>query len=85
MQALGDEVLIGKSVGRSREYVDIFSADFTTVSGKESDHLLVLSENLLQNFCSSGCNWWCWILGGHYLPYSPDIEILWRVGLQCLL
>ena len=37
---------------------------FSTISGKDLHQILVLSENLLQDFCSSCCNFWCWISRG---------------------
>ena len=54
---------LARSGGRSRGSVDIISAAFPTVKLKESHQILVMSNNLLQNFCSSCCNFWCWNFG----------------------
>ena len=72
-------LFLERSDGRSRGYVDILYATFPTVSGKQYHQLLVLRNNLLQNFCNFCCNWWCWIFGGHCLPYFPGVEI-WQRG-----
>ena len=76
---------LARSGRRIRGSVDIVYDAFPTVCVKESHQLLVLSENLLHNFCSYCCNWRCWIFrGGRCLPYSYGVEIWWRGGLQFL-
>ena len=52
------------SGGKIQGYIGILSVFFSTISGKDLHQILVLSENLLQDFCSSCCNFWCWISRG---------------------
>ena len=68
---------------RIRGPVVILPSTFTIFLGKKSHQLLVLSNKLLQNFCSYCCSWWWRIFrGGRYLPCYPGVEIWRKGGLQ---
>ena len=52
---------MARSGGGNRRSVYVLSAYFTTFGGEELHELLVMVENLLQNFCVPCCSGWCWI------------------------
>ena len=52
-----------RSGGRSRGSVGVLTSKFSIFGGNNLHQFLILSENLLYNFCSSYCIWWCRIIG----------------------
>ena len=51
------------SGGSSLVYVGVIPVTFSVFGGKKLHQFLILSDNLLYNFCTSCWNWWCRIFG----------------------